>query len=69
MRRMASAKEHYIAIRVVAVCTATTLAEREAMEQKIIAALGCDNTESDCPMVMFASTVTDDIGAIFVWLG
>jgi hypothetical protein len=60
--------EEFIAIQIVAVCTANTLDEREAMEKEIIRALGCDNTEADCPMVMYASTVVDNIDDAFTWL-
>jgi hypothetical protein len=60
--------ESFIAIHIVARLDATTFEEREALEERIIQALGCDNTEADCPMVIFASTVVKDVDTAVDWL-
>lgn len=49
------ARETYIVIRAVVRLDATTFDEQEAFQAGVIAALGCDNTEENCPMVTFSS--------------
>jgi hypothetical protein len=60
--------EKYIAIQLVARFAPSTLEEREALEDKIIALLGCNGAEADCPMVLYASTVVDDAETASNWL-
>ena len=60
--------EQYIAIQIVARFAPQTLEEREALENKIIALLGCDGQETDCPMVLYASTVVNGAETACDWL-
>jgi hypothetical protein len=46
----------YIAIQIVARLDAATPEEREQLEHAIVKLLGCDDTEDDCPMVLYMST-------------
>lgn len=43
-------------------------ADTNEIDAKIMAALGCDNTEDDCPMYSFASTSHSDHEKAFAWL-
>lgn len=58
----------YIAIQLVAEFGNLTFDEREALENKIMALLGCTQTETNCPMILYASTVVDDAEVACNWL-
>lgn len=60
--------EKFIAIQAVVRIDATTFDEREAFDARVMKALGCNDNEADCPMVLYASTVANDVEAAINWL-
>ena len=60
--------QKFIAIQVIADVTNLTPEQREEITERVLAALGCDGTESPCVMESYTSTIVDDAEKAYDWI-